>query len=120
MSNNLYGPVPIHAQDGDTLVYSWRFPASTPKIDNPIGQSLVVTWQEDGKIQFRGCKDYEEVYKVYSENFVKPYVKVVKSVVFTPVEIETLARAEKVEKAEKAQRELDEKEYRRLQEKLGY
>lgn len=87
------------------------------KIDNPIGQPLTVTWQENGKIQYRGCENYEQVLEVYKLNSLKPHVKFVKSVVIAYHELATLANAEKIERE---QRELDEKEYQRLKEKLGY
>lgn len=91
-----------------------------PEIHNPIGQPLVVTWQENGQIQFRGCKDYEEMRLEYNRNAGKTNLKCVKSVVLTPTEVSTLAQVERIQEAEKAQREVDEKEYNRLKEKLGY
>lgn len=88
------------------------------EIPNPFAQSLLVTWQEDKVLQYKVCTDYEEAWKVYQENFTKPYVKMVKSVVLSHTELESLARVEKVEKAEKVQRKLDEEELERLLVKL--
>jgi len=91
-----------------------------PEVPNPLTIPLVVTWQENGQIQFRGCKDYEELKEVFKKNLGKPYLKCAKSVVLNYDEVCDLAYAEKIEKEEKAQREADEKEYQRLKEKLGY
>lgn len=110
--------------------YEWfRAPKTTVEIPNPIGQPLTVTWQEDGKIQYRGCKDYEELEKVVEENWSKEYLKIVRSVQLSYGEVGVLAANDRIkrtveetrlahEKKVKEEKEADEKEYLRLKEKL--
>lgn len=100
-------------------------------LQNPIGQPLVLVWQENGKIEFRGCKDYEDAEKMYKALWGKPYLKLVKSVILSLGEVGVLAAADRVkrevaeaklahEKKLKEEKDADEKEYNRLKAKLGH
>ncbi len=99
------------------------------EIPNPIGQPLMVAWQENGQIQYYSCKNYEEMEKVIEKNWGKHHLRIVKSVNLSYGEVGVLAAAERVkrevaeaklahEKRVKEQKEADEKEYQRLKEKL--